>query len=167
MDSFGQSLNDLLVNTFRSILRLEEEMLHRISVDKLSINELHMLEAVARTDNPGRSITDIARELGITLPSVTAAINKLEHKRFVSKQRSEQDKRVVIVQLTDMGRRAEAMHRFFHRQMVNKVSQGLSEDQREALLQGLHNLLDFFRAQETALHHEDVKDGPGLLSKQA
>jgi DNA-binding MarR family transcriptional regulator len=164
MDSFGQALNDLLVNTFRSILQLEEEMLHRISADKLSINELHMLEAVARTDSSGRSITDIARELGITLPSVTAAINKLEHKHFVSKRRSEQDKRVVIVQLTDMGRRAEAMHRFFHRQMVNKVSQGLSPDQREALLKGLQNLLAFFRAQEVALHHGD---DPKLFVGQA
>lgn len=155
MDEFGVALNDLLVNTFNSILRLEEEMLHRISADKLSINELHMLEAVHRQGGEGRSITDLARDLSITLPSVTAAINKLARKGYVIKSRSEQDGRVVIVQLSEEGRRAEAVHRFFHRQMVNRATQGLSQPQKDALLAGLNNLLAFFRSQEEALAQED------------
>lgn len=155
MDEFGKALNDLLVNTFNSILRLEEEMLHRISADKLSINELHMLEAVHRQGGEGRSITDLARDLSITLPSVTAAINKLARKGYVIKSRSEQDGRVVIVQLSEEGRRAEAVHRFFHRQMVNRATQGLSQPQKDALLAGLNNLLAFFRSQEEALAQED------------
>jgi len=155
MDEFGVALNDLLVNTFNSILRLEEEMLHRISADKLSINELHMLEAVHRQGGEGRSITDLARDLSITLPSVTAAINKLARKGYVIKSRSEQDGRVVIVQLSEEGRRAEAVHRFFHRQMVNRATQGLSKPQKDALLAGLNNLLAFFRSQEEALAQEE------------
>ncbi|NLD33777.1 MAG: MarR family transcriptional regulator [Clostridiales bacterium] len=155
MDEFGVALNDLLVNTFNSILRLEEEMLHRISADKLSINELHMLEAVHRQGGEGRSITDLARDLSITLPSVTAAINKLARKGYVIKSRSEQDGRVVIVQLSEEGRRAEAVHRFFHRQMVNRATQGLSQPQKDALLAGLNNLLAFFRSQEEALAQEE------------
>lgn len=155
MDEFGVALNDLLVNTFNSILRLEEEMLHRISADKLSINELHMLEAVHRQGGEGRSITDLARDLSITLPSVTAAINKLARKGYVIKSRSEQDGRVVIVQLSEEGRRAEAVHRFFHRQMVNRATQGLTQPQKDALLAGLNNLLAFFRSQEEALAQED------------
>lgn len=155
MDEFGKALNDLLVNTFNSILRLEEEMLHRISADKLSINEMHMLEAVHRQDGEGRSITDLARDLSITLPSVTASINKLARKGFVIKGRSEQDGRMVIVRLSEEGRRAEAVHRFFHRQMVNRSIEGLTPVQKDALLSGLHNLLAFFRSQEEALAQEE------------
>ena len=155
MDEFGKALNDLLVNTFNSILRLEEEMLHRISADKLSINELHMLEAVHRQGGEGRSITDLARDLSITLPSVTASINKLARKGYVIKGRSEQDGRMVIVRLSEEGRRAEAVHRFFHRQMVNRSIEGLTPEQKDALLSGLHNLLAFFRSQEEALAQEE------------
>jgi len=153
MDAFAAALNDLLVNTFNSILRLEEDSLRRLSAGKLSISEMHFLEAVAKGGPEGRSITDIARELAITLPSVTAAANKLTKKGFLIKARDETDKRMVKVSLSREGRRAEAAHRFFHRQMVHSVSQGLGEEQREALFQGLLNLHDFFRNQE---QHLDV-----------
>lgn len=151
MDAFSMALNDLLVNTFNSILRLEEDSLRLLSDGKLSISEMHFLEAVAKGGRGGRSITDIARELSITLPSVTAAVNKLGKKGYLIKARDEADKRVVNVSLSHEGRRAEAAHRFFHRQMVHGVSDGLGEGQRDALLKGLENLHAFFRNQEQAL----------------
>ncbi|MDD4080770.1 MAG: MarR family transcriptional regulator [Eubacteriales bacterium] len=150
MDAFSAALNDLLVNTFNSILRLEEDSLRHLSGGKLSISEMHFLEAVGKGGQGGRSITDIARELAITLPSVTAAVNKLEKKGYLIKARNETDKRVVNVSLSREGQRAEAAHRFFHRQMVHGVSDGLEDGQRSALLKGLENLHAFFRNQERA-----------------
>lgn len=151
MDAFGAALNDLLVTTFRTILHLEEEMLNRISRDQLSINELHMLEAVAKRNEGDMTITDIARELSITPPSVTAAVNKLDKKGYLTKEKSEADKRIVLVRMTPKGRRTETAHRFFHRQMVNAVAKKLPKDQREALLNGLNNLNAFFAEQEALL----------------
>lgn len=151
MDAFAVALNDLLVTTFRDILKLEEEALRRSSEFSLSINEMHLLEAIARDKQNGRSITDIARELNITLPSVTAAVNKLERKGYVEKCRNEGDRRQVLARLTQIGRRAEASHRFFHRSMVSAASQGLQDEERAALLKGLHNLHAFFRSQQQEL----------------
>ena len=148
MDEFASALNDLLVNTFHDLLKLEEESLRRISAFRLSINEMHLLEAIAKGKNAGRSITDIAKELSITLPSVTAAVNKLAKKGYVEKCKSEDDKRLVIAQLTPEGRRAEASHRFFHRSMVNSASKGLKEEEKAALLKGLYNLHAFFKQQQ-------------------
>lgn len=150
MDAFASALNDLLVNTFRSILKLEEQMLNRLSQDQLSINELHMLEAIAREGDGGRTITDIARELSITLPSVTTAVNKLARKGYVHKHKSDADGRVVFVRLADSGRRAETAHRIFHRRMVSTLSRGLDPQQKQALMAGLQNLLAFFRSQQAS-----------------
>ena len=159
MDAFAAALNDLLVNTFHDILKLEEESLRRISAFRLSINEMHLLEAIAKGKDEGRSITDIAKELSITLPSVTAAVNKLAQKGYVEKCKSEEDKRLVIVLLTPEGSRAEASHRFFHRNMVNSASQGLLDDEKAALLKGLNNLHAFFRAQQQTMDSQpDSKD---------
>ncbi len=155
MDAFATALNELLVNTFHSILKLEEEFLRRIGPYRLSMSEMHLLEAVARGGNEGRSVSDIARELIITLPSVTAAVNKLDSKGFVTKNRSDTDKRSVIVMLTQDGRRAEASHRFFHRHMVTRASEGLADGERDALLRGLNNLRAFF--DERALAREDTE----------
>ncbi|MHC1787367.1 MAG: MarR family winged helix-turn-helix transcriptional regulator [Christensenellales bacterium] len=151
MDAFASALNDLLVNTFHSILSVEEASLRRISASRLSINELHLLEVVKKGGPEGCSISDIAKELAITLPSVTTAVNKLARKDFVTKTKAEGDRRLVIVQLTRQGVRAEAAHRYFHRHMVLSVSQGLAPDEREALLRGLEKLQGFFRDQEGLL----------------
>lgn len=156
MDAFNSMINDLLVNTFRSILKLEEQMLKHLSDNSLSINELHMLEAIHRQPNQGRSITDIAQELDITLPSVTAAVKKLMQKGYVRKQKSGQDGRMVIVQLSEDGKRAEAAHRFFHRRMVQAISEDILPEEREVLLKGLQNLQLFFKKQEEQVREQGV-----------
>ena len=48
----------------------------------MSISELHLVEAVGKCGGEGRTISGIAKELDITLPSVTVAINKLMKKRI-------------------------------------------------------------------------------------
>ena len=134
MDPFTNALNDLLVNTFQTILRLEEASLRSMSGEKLSISELHMLEAIHKEPEEGRTITDIAQDLSITLPTVTVAINKLAQKGYVRKHKGRMDGRTVHVLLTETGRRAEAAHRFFHRRMVHAVAQNIPQEEREVLL---------------------------------
>lgn len=155
MDAFALALNDLLVNTFHDILKLEEESLAKSSANRLSINEMHLLEAIAKGKEHGRSITDIAKELSITLPSVTTAVNKLSKKGYVEKGKAESDKRLVIVYLTQEGRRAETAHRFFHRTMVNAASQALEADEKEALLKGLNKLHAFFKEQQVSIAQQE------------
>ncbi len=152
MDPFSIALNDLLVNTFHMILKMEEETLKNMSGNKLSISELHMLEAIHREPEKGRTITDIAQDLSITLPTVTVAINKLAQKGYVRKHKGREDGRMVHVLLTEEGRRAEAAHRFFHRHMVQAVSQNIPQEEREVLLKVLRNLQSFFQQQERIAH---------------
>ncbi len=148
MDPFSIALNELLVNTFHTILKLEEETLRNMSGDTLSISELHMLEAIHREPEKGRTITDIAQDLSITLPTVTVAINKLQQKGYVRKHKGRDDGRTVRVLLTEEGRRAEAAHRYFHRRMVQAVAKEIPPEEREVLLKGLANLKSFFTGQE-------------------
>lgn len=157
MDAFAKALNELLVGTFNSILKLEEATLKRISGAPLSINEMHLLETIAQGKQAGRSITDIAKDLAITLPSVTAAVNKLVHKGYVEKRKDDNDKRLVIVTLSPAGRRAEASHRFFHRNMAISASREMPEAEKAVLIQGLTNLRDYFRSQEVSLSQKQGK----------
>lgn len=148
MDPFSIALNDLLVNTFHMILKMEEETLRSMSGNKLSISELHMLEAIHRDPEKGRTITDIAQDLSITLPTVTVAVGKLAQKGYVRKHKGREDGRTVHVLLTEEGRRAEAAHRFFHRHMVQAVTKNIPKNEREVLLRGLRNLQEFILKQE-------------------
>ena len=104
MKPLEEQLNDLIVDAYRSILKVEETILKRSDNIDLSINEMHMLEAVGKGKNKPKTISEIAEDLGITLPSVTVAINKLVKKGYVEKLRGEEDARIVYVTLTKQGK---------------------------------------------------------------
>ncbi len=141
MDPFAWELNELLVNTYREITRIEELALRRLSDGELNIGELHILDVAGRD---GCTVTDIARAMGISMPSATIAVQKLEKKGYVVKERDHADARRVWVRLTPLGRRAEAAHRWFHRQMVLNVERAIPDVDRETLVRVIQSLNDFF-----------------------
>lgn len=54
MDAFSRELNDLLVTTFWSVLKVEEQMLKADHSLNLSINELHLIESVGKENERGK-----------------------------------------------------------------------------------------------------------------
>ncbi|WP_324822231.1 MarR family winged helix-turn-helix transcriptional regulator [Sinanaerobacter sp. ZZT-01] len=145
MDLFSRELNGLLADTFRSILKIEEQAVRNSEQSDLSINELHLLEAVAKDKDKGRTISDIALDMNITLPSVTVAINKLAKKGYVEKIKSENDGRRVFVKLTRLGHKVNAGHQYFHENMVRNVAAGMTEEEKEILVRGITKLNEFFK----------------------
>ena len=127
MKPFEEQLNEVIVDTYRSILRVEENILKRSDQTDLSISEIHMLEAVGKGKDRRRTISELAEVLNITLPSVTVAINKLMKKGYVEKVRGEEDGRIVYVSLTRQGRRIDSAHRYFHESMVRSIIRDMTE----------------------------------------
>ena len=144
MDPFATELNLLFMHTYRSIHNVEEAMLKSLSNGSLSIGEMHIIECIVRGVKNGASITAIAQDMEISLPSATVAVKKLEKKGFVLKSRGAEDGLRVYVQLTETGRRAEVAHRYFHRQMLKAVCQGVREEEKPVLLGAIRSLNEFF-----------------------
>lgn len=147
MKPFEEQLNEVIVDTYRSILRVEENILKRSDQTDLSISEIHMLEAVGKGKDRRRTISDLAEVLNITLPSVTVAINKLMKKGYVEKVRSEEDGRIVYVSLTRQGRRIDSAHRYFHESMVRSIIRDMTESEMQALYKGVMKLDTFLKEQ--------------------
>lgn len=146
MKELDRELNTILVDTFRSILKVEEAALKRDELADLSISEMHLLEAIGKSPD-GRTVSDIASELMVTLPSVTVAINKLAKKGCVEKFKSNHDGRVVYVRLTKLGKKIDSVHRYFHQQMIRAISSRLEEEEKAVLYKGVKALNEFFRVQ--------------------
>jgi len=159
MDPFSAQLNDMLVNTYRSVLAIEEAMLVSLSGDNLSISEMHMIEAVSDGGPDGRTVSDIAQALSISPPSVTMMVKRLEKKGFVVKSKCEKDGRRTYVHLSELGRRADISHRYFHRQMVRAVGRSIPEEEKAALLHGLTALNEFFRQRALELTQKTPDGG--------
>ena len=147
MKPFEEQLNEVIVDTYRSILRVEENILKRSDQTDLSISEIHMLEAVGKGKDRRRTISELAEVLNIPLPSVTVAINKLMKKGYVEKVRGEEDGRIVYVSLTRQGRRIDSAHRYFHESMVRSIIRDMTESEMQALYKGVMKLDAFLKEQ--------------------
>ena len=137
---------------YDSIRRLEEQLLSQ-SGQQLSISELHILETVWQRRLSGCSISDIAQEHQVTLPSMTIAVKKLEKKGYVVKRRSDTDGRVVYVELTRMGEKVNSMHRYFHEHLIRAFIKDVDAEQRPVLLSALHNMTSFIKHQLELSEH--------------
>ena len=144
MSRFGDQVNAILMHTYRAVSEVESATLRNSMDGNLSISEMHVIECIGRGRENGRSVTDIAQELGITPASATVSIKKLEKKGYASKERCAEDGRRVMVRLTEEGRRAEIGHRYFHRQMAHAVERAIPEEEREILLNGFRTIDEFF-----------------------
>lgn len=143
MDNSKLVLNELLVDLFNNILRIEEKALHDGETKDLSVTEMHTLEAIGTSGE--RSMSEVARKLNITVGTLTIAINKLIGKGYVVRRRIEEDKRVVLVGLTEKGLNANRIHERFHDEMVKATIEQLSEQEEEILIGSLSKLSEFFK----------------------
>src|SRR5699024_9279878 len=103
------TINDILVNLFNEILKLEEEASITDEFKDITNNDMHIIEAVGLSGENTMSV--VAKKLGITAGSLTTSVNSLVNKKYVTRKRSEEDRRVVFLQLTAKGKRAYEHHR--------------------------------------------------------
>ena len=93
-------INELLVDVFNHILSIEGSQLRKMGVT-LSMNEVHVIEAISLTEIP--TMTNVAKRLRITVGTLTTSMSRLVEKGFTKRHREIEDKRKVIVSLSKQG----------------------------------------------------------------
>lgn len=140
--STNRILNELLVNLFNNVMDTEAEAVITEEFKDITNNDMHIMEAIG-IEEP-RSMSVIAKRLKVTVGTLTTNMNSLEDKGYIIRQRSTVDKRVVLVVLTEKGRKAFFHHRDFHRHMIRTIVKDLKEDEMQVLIRCLENLNHFF-----------------------
>lgn len=135
-------VNELLVEVFNHILSIEEEALRKEGV-MLSMTEIHVLEAIRNESNP--TMTNVARKLRVTVGTLTTGINTLLKKGFVLRERKEEDRRVVLLSLTDEALEVLKIHDKFHDEMIEAAFSNLNLEEDEALVKSLENVSNYFK----------------------
>lgn len=143
-EDFAAHLDALLQGAFQSVLSIEERMLSRMGQFKLSINEVHMLDAIGKALPEGITIGDLAKALSLTPPSVTVAVNKLVRKGLLQKTKGAQDGRTVRITLTETGEKVGRIHHHFHINMVRGIAGDMTESEKEILLRAMVRLNEYF-----------------------
>lgn len=135
-------INKLLVNLFNSVMAAESKAVLTPEFAGISENDMHIIEAIGISEP--KMTSEIARELNVTAGTLTVNMNSLEKKGYIIRTRSEQDKRVVYISLTEQGTRVYHHHSDFHKKMIKSAISELTDDERKMLLGCLIKLDKFF-----------------------
>lgn len=135
-------LNQLLVVLFNNILTIEEKALKKGPFSNLTISELHVIEAIGRSKD--QTMSSVASLLKVTIGTLSIAINNLVKKGYVTRERSDEDRRVVKVNLSDLGKKAFSHHEAFHQEMIEYTIDGLDADESDILVRALSKITDYF-----------------------
>ena len=138
-----ETLNELLVTLFRDVMDIEQKVIITPEFKDITNNDMHVIEAVGIKEP--RNMTSVANTLGITVGTLTISINGLVKKGYVHRVRSDADRRVVLVSLTEKGEKAYHHHEKFHEDMIQSLLKDLSEEETKTLVSALTNLRDFFQ----------------------
>jgi len=142
LDDTRAVLNDLFVDIFNQVLALEKKIFEQdTNFRDISMTETHVLEAIRKCDPP--TMGNVAAKLQITPSTLTSSVNKLIHKGYVERHRSEIDRRIVTLSLTEKGDSVFQLHEEFHRDLVEAAIADL--ENREDLKKALQSMHRFFQ----------------------
>lgn len=142
MENAYKTINNTLVGLINEIWDLEAKAIITEEFKDITNNDMHVIEAVGLGE--GNNMSSIARKLNITVGSLTTAMNSLVKKGYVVRERSEEDRRVVLVKLTDKGIKAYHHHADYHRQMTQAIVDTLNEEEMLVWVKSLDALTEFF-----------------------
>jgi DNA-binding MarR family transcriptional regulator len=142
MNEAYEALNDLLGKLFNNILTYEERALISDTYKDISLNDMHVIEAIGLTQK--KNMSTIAKLLEVTVGTLTIAINSLVKKGYVKRVRSAKDRRVVLVSLTEKGIGAYYHHEVFHDKMIKDIMKRLEGEQLDVLVKALHSVQSYF-----------------------
>lgn len=109
---------------------------------EVSMVHLHVL-LLLDTDGP-LSMSRLAESIDVSLPSATGIVSRMEERGLVRRLHGEDDRRLVMVQLSEAGRAALEEADYFRRQHISRVLRSLSHAQLTNLLRAVRDLRTAF-----------------------
>lgn len=95
----------------------------------LTASQLMILLILHDTKNGELSISALAKEVGVTLPSVSGVIDRLYKEKIVERIRDKNDRRLVLVRLTEKGKEITANLLKTLKNLIAKVLNNMSDDE--------------------------------------
>jgi DNA-binding MarR family transcriptional regulator len=106
-----------------------------VSGDPVSAHQASILDHLDEVD--AMSVTDLAGHMGVTVATMSLAIDRLERRAYVRRDRDRRDRRRVLLRVTPAGVRLREAKSVLDPVRVEQVLAHLSPADRDAALRGL------------------------------
>lgn len=117
---------------------------------KIELTSSQIKVLTAFNDKHEHTMTELSRTLAVTLPTMTAMVDRLMQNNLVCRGRDKSDRRIVRVRLTDDGKKMLADLMEVRKKELEKILKVLSDDKIDLFLSSIENvanLLSKARAQ--------------------
>ena len=121
----------MLDEFYKTYYKIEEINLNQV-IKCLTTTELHVIEAIGEES---LTMNELSERLGITMGTASVAVNKLTDKYFIERNRCDDDRRKVYVQLSKKGLLAYKYHGNFHSNILEKVTTDIPKEKLDTFLE--------------------------------
>ncbi|MCV9388207.1 MarR family winged helix-turn-helix transcriptional regulator [Reichenbachiella ulvae] len=145
-----------IIASIRKIIRAVDIYSNRLK-EQIGLNSSQLTCLNYLSQYGPRSISELGKMLNLSPSMLTNIIDQLESRLLVERVRSDKDRRIIKIEMTNMGE--EILNNspmFLHKKLENNLSD-LSEDKRKQILDSLSLLI-------TAIEAEDVDSSPILAT---
>ena len=139
MDNLEQILEEILCSAYTKLIYHEEKILKNLN--SLTLKECHTLDVIYYTmRSHSNTSSNIAQILNITLGTLTTNIDRLMEKGYVRREKSEKDKRISVIILTEEGMNIRKKHENSHKKIVRTAIEKLSTSEKVALMNAINKI---------------------------
>ncbi len=131
-----KDIMDRILNSYNAISKsINPENLYKIELTSSQIKVLATF-----TERECYSMTELSQMLSVTLPTMTAMIDRLILSGLVKRERDERDRRVVLVRLTGDGKKVISNLMEIRKQEIEKVLRTLDHEEVEVFLGSIESV---------------------------
>ena len=140
MEKEDYTLTDIITILTTKIAKIEEKTITGSRFSELTGKQMRYLEVISNLNNP--NLSELATELNLSKPSITAIIDKFEEKGFIRKVKSDEDRRVSHIHMAKRGKEIEKVHSEIHTRISDMFTSKLTENESKSLINLLSKILD-------------------------
>ena len=125
-------LNELFFQLYQSRLFQEKKSCTDSPLSRFTNNDIRVLELVERR----RELTmkDLSETLSLPMSTLTGIADKLVRKKYIERIRIDEDRRVVLVKITSLGRETISLRKNAHCSVSEQLLKSLTDEEQKEFL---------------------------------
>lgn len=113
--------------------------------EPLNLAEIRIIYTVG--NNPGINITELSGELGVGKSTVSPLVNRLHKKQYIKKLKEVNNKKNILLHLTEKGTTAKVSFEKFHQDFIWRHAQDLRVEQYSGFNEVLRRVEEYLDSQ--------------------
>jgi len=137
------TLAEIIERLSQSMQEHEIKVTRSSEFTKLSVTQIHYLDAIRHLDKP--SVSELANYMKVSKPTATIALEKLEKAGYITKVNSSEDRRVSYIHLTQNGLKISNLHDAIHQGYAKNFEQSLTPDELKTIIDLMNKVVDYLK----------------------